>query len=136
MAPLRYAAKFDPFLSLDKERKGSKFANWQPWAADGFGSDGPFILMNRLRAGWRWCHFALLTLLAPPPPVNGPSSNCFLPPSNRCFSNLRNLKERTNYLEASEFAFHSEQMAREGEGQGRGRNGSELSSTENVLCER
>ena len=42
MAPLRYAAKFDPFLSLDcaptpstlaqsKERKGSKFAIWQPW---------------------------------------------------------------------------------------------------------
>ena len=42
MAPLRYAAKFDPFLSLDcapmpstmaqsKERKGSNFANWQPW---------------------------------------------------------------------------------------------------------
>ena len=41
MAPLRYAAKFDPFLSLDcaptpstlsqsKERKGSNFANWQP----------------------------------------------------------------------------------------------------------
>ena len=42
MAPLRYAAKFDPFLSLDcaptpsilaqsKERKGSNFAIWQPW---------------------------------------------------------------------------------------------------------
>ena len=41
MAPHRYAAKFDPFLSLDcapvpstlaqpKERKGSKFAIWQP----------------------------------------------------------------------------------------------------------
>ena len=41
-APLRYAAKFDPFLSLDcaptpstlaqsKERKGSNFAIWQPW---------------------------------------------------------------------------------------------------------
>ena len=41
MAPLRYAAKFDPFLSLDcahtpstlaqsKERKGSNFAIWQP----------------------------------------------------------------------------------------------------------
>ena len=40
MAPLRYAAKFDPFLSLDcaptpstlvqsKERKGSNFAIWQ-----------------------------------------------------------------------------------------------------------
>ena len=40
-APLRYAAKFDPFLSLDcaptpstlaqsKERKGSNFAIWQP----------------------------------------------------------------------------------------------------------
>ena len=42
IAPLRYAAKFDLFLSLDwalapstlaqsKERKGSKFATWQPW---------------------------------------------------------------------------------------------------------
>ena len=41
MAPLRYAAKCDPFLSLDcaptpstlaqsKERKGSNFAIWQP----------------------------------------------------------------------------------------------------------
>ena len=41
MAPLRYTAKFDPFLSLDcaptpstlaqsKERKGSNFAIWQP----------------------------------------------------------------------------------------------------------
>ena len=41
MAPLRYAAKFDPFLSLDcastpstlaqsKERMGSNFAIWQP----------------------------------------------------------------------------------------------------------
>ena len=46
MAPLRYAAKFDPFLSLDcttthstlaqsKERKGSNFAIWQPWATGG-----------------------------------------------------------------------------------------------------
>ena len=43
MAPLRYAAKFDPFLSLDcaptpstlaqsKERKGSNFTIWQPCA--------------------------------------------------------------------------------------------------------
>ena len=42
MAPLRYAVKFDPLLSLDcaptpstlaqsKERKGSNFAIWQPW---------------------------------------------------------------------------------------------------------
>ena len=42
MAPLRYAAKFDPFLSSDcaptpstlaqsKERKGSNFAIWQHW---------------------------------------------------------------------------------------------------------
>ena len=42
MAPLRYATKLDPFLSLDcaptpstpaqsKERKGSNFAIWQPW---------------------------------------------------------------------------------------------------------
>ena len=41
MAPLRYAAKFDPILSLDcaptpstlalsKERRGSNFAIWQP----------------------------------------------------------------------------------------------------------
>ena len=45
MAPLRYAAKFDPFLSLDcaptpstlaqtKERKGSNFAIWQPCLKD------------------------------------------------------------------------------------------------------
>ena len=45
MAPLRYAAKFDPFLSLDcaptpstavqsKEREGSIFAIWQPWLKD------------------------------------------------------------------------------------------------------
>ena len=43
MAPLRCAAKFDPFLSFDcapmpstlaqsKEGKGSNFAIWQPWA--------------------------------------------------------------------------------------------------------
>ena len=37
MAPLRYAAKFDPFLSLDCARvegvgaQGSNFAIWQPW---------------------------------------------------------------------------------------------------------
>ena len=42
MAPLRYAAKLDPFLSLacaptpsalaqSKERKESNFAIWQPW---------------------------------------------------------------------------------------------------------
>ena len=42
MALLRYAAKLDPFLSLDcaptpstlvqsKERRGSNFAIWQPW---------------------------------------------------------------------------------------------------------
>ena len=46
MAPLRYAAKFDPFLSLDcaptpstraqsKERKGSNFAIWQPCREEG-----------------------------------------------------------------------------------------------------
>ena len=45
MAPLRYAAKFDPFLSLDcapmpstlarsKERKGSNFAIWQSWSVN------------------------------------------------------------------------------------------------------
>ena len=45
MAPLRYTAKFDPFLSLDcaptpstlaqsKVRKGSNFAIWQPWDQD------------------------------------------------------------------------------------------------------
>ena len=45
MAPLRYAAKFDPFLSLDcaptpstlaqsKERKGSNFGIWQPCNQD------------------------------------------------------------------------------------------------------
>ena len=42
MAPLSYAAKSDPFLSMDcapmpstlalfKEKKGSNFAIWQPW---------------------------------------------------------------------------------------------------------
>ena len=42
MAPLRCAAKLDPFLSLDcaptpstlaqsEERRGSNFAIWQPW---------------------------------------------------------------------------------------------------------
>ena len=33
MAPLRYAAKFDPFLSLDCARVegGSNFAIWPPW---------------------------------------------------------------------------------------------------------
>ena len=42
MAPLCYAAKYDPFLSLDcaptpstlaqfKKRRGSNFAIWQPW---------------------------------------------------------------------------------------------------------
>ena len=36
MAPLRYAAKFDPFLSLDCARvegvgAQSNFAIWQPW---------------------------------------------------------------------------------------------------------
>ena len=46
MAPLHYAAKFDPFLSLDcaptpstlaqsKERKGSNFAFWQPCLCTG-----------------------------------------------------------------------------------------------------
>ena len=50
MAPLRYAAKFDPFLSLDcaptpstlaqsKERKGSNFAIWQPCSYSGGGED-------------------------------------------------------------------------------------------------
>ena len=48
MAPLCFAAKLDPFLSLDctrvegveaqcKERKGSNFAIWQPWAKVGSG---------------------------------------------------------------------------------------------------
>ena len=52
MAPLRYAAKFDPFLSLDctptpstlaqsKERKGSNFAIWQHWPAIRSGAAGP-----------------------------------------------------------------------------------------------
>ena len=38
MAPLRYASKFDHFLSptpstlaISKKRKGSNFAIWQPW---------------------------------------------------------------------------------------------------------
>ena len=43
IAPLRYAAKFDPFLSLaptpstlaqSKERKGSHFTIWQPWPSE------------------------------------------------------------------------------------------------------
>ena len=48
MATLDYAAKFDPFLSLDcahtpstlaqsKERKGSNFAIWQPWSRPSVG---------------------------------------------------------------------------------------------------
>ena len=50
MAPLRCAAKFDPFLSLDcarvegmgaqsKERKGSNFAIWQHWWAPAHPAD-------------------------------------------------------------------------------------------------
>ena len=86
--------------------------------ADGFGLDGPSIPADE-QTSTRWCHFALLTPQSSSSfPVNGLSSNCFLPSSNRFFSNLRNLNERTrgrmNYLEASEFEFHSEQMAREG----------------------
>ena len=59
MAPLRYPAKFDPFLSLDcaptpstlaqsKERKGSNFANWQPWGQDNY---VPEDLISLLDAG-------------------------------------------------------------------------------------
>ena len=55
MAPLRYAAKFDPFLSLDcaptpstpaqsKERKGSNFAIWQPCGAS---------LRKKRNEGWQ-----------------------------------------------------------------------------------
>ena len=51
MAPLRYAAKFDPFRSLDcaptpsilaqsKERKGSNFAIWQHWSVFVYLSEG------------------------------------------------------------------------------------------------
>ena len=65
MAPLRYAAKFDPFLSLEcaptpstlaqsKERKGSIFAIWQPWEKDGdvinetFTESYPDLLISEL----------------------------------------------------------------------------------------
>ena len=61
MAPLRYAAKFDPFPSLDcarvegmgmqsKERKGSNFALWQPWNKAGERFSGTIcpILFNAL----------------------------------------------------------------------------------------
>ena len=60
MAPLRYAAKFDPFLSLDcaptpstlaqaKERKGSNFAIWQSCKQDvrggiHFAADGASVV--------------------------------------------------------------------------------------------
>ena len=63
MAPLRYTAKFDPFLSLDctrvegvgvqcKERKGSNFAIWQPWGrADPFVSDKYWL---RYQSAAKW----------------------------------------------------------------------------------
>ena len=58
MAPLRYAAKFDPFLSLDcaptpstpaqsKERKGSNFAIWQ--SCDSYGRKKSDIGLNSMR---------------------------------------------------------------------------------------
>ena len=64
MAPLRSAAKFDPFLSLDcaptpstlaqsKERKGSNFAIWQPWIKDSMAAQTVFAVddgLERLEA--------------------------------------------------------------------------------------
>ena len=69
MAPLRYAAKFDPFLSLDcaptpstlaqsEERKGSNFAIWQPClqcrverAREGARVDAPAVVVHALDYG-------------------------------------------------------------------------------------
>ena len=59
MAPLRYAAKFDPFLSLDcaptpstlaqsKERKGSNFAIWQPCRKAALGDPHDVSLVCRV----------------------------------------------------------------------------------------
>ena len=63
MAPLRYAAKFDPFLSLDcdptpstlaqsKERKGSNFAIWQPWLQGG-SREGQLNKLSRSQSAQR-----------------------------------------------------------------------------------
>ena len=62
MAPLRYTAKLDPFLSLDcapttstlaqsKERKGSNFAIWQPWPYP-TKIQRPFLLVSHLGLLW------------------------------------------------------------------------------------
>ena len=65
MAPLRYAAKFDAFLSLDcaptpstpaqsKERKGSNFAIWQPCYQPAYipaGQGEPVPLRGQLHVG-------------------------------------------------------------------------------------
>ena len=68
MAPLRYAAKLDPFLSLDcaltpsilaqsKERKGSNFAIWQPWnkACILYTKDGVKLGTIGEQNSWVWC---------------------------------------------------------------------------------
>ena len=55
MAPLRYAAKFDPFLSLDcaptlnqsKERKGSNFVIWQPCDQGKSGKDTVTVTVKK-----------------------------------------------------------------------------------------
>ena len=68
MAPLRYAAKFDPFLSLDcspkpfalsqsKERMGSNFAIWQPCYQTISQRKENYSSVNRLL--WRKRHCAL-----------------------------------------------------------------------------
>ena len=72
MAPLRYAAKFDPFLSLDcapmpstlaqsKERKGSNFAIWQPCCVFNLQFDLPRPLLP---------YFSLSSRFLPPPHIH------------------------------------------------------------------
>ena len=57
MAPLRYAAKFDPFFSLDcapnpstldqsKERKESNFAIWQPCLQINYGPSESMVFQT------------------------------------------------------------------------------------------
>ena len=89
MAPLRCAAKFDPFLSLDcapmpstpaqsKDRKGSNFAIWQPCAQAAtalllIGSYGPSVadgaavthrhdILRNADGSWGWTLYKVKSL--------------------------------------------------------------------------